>query len=63
LETAGLTMMAREQEEAEALAATLRDQALKHTLVFGIGIHHAGLDDRDRVTVGPAGQLVPRDKD
>lgn len=25
-----------------------RDQALQHTLAFGIGIHHAGLAERDR---------------
>ncbi len=39
------------EDEAADIAATLRDAALRHALVFGIGIHHAGLDDHDRVTV------------
>ena len=33
------------------VAATLQDSALRDTLVFGIGIHHAGLDTHDRDTV------------
>lgn len=28
-----------------------RDQALQHTLAFGIGIHHAGLAESDRNVV------------
>ena len=28
-----------------------RDQALQHTLAFGIGIHHAGLAEGDRNVV------------
>ena len=39
------------EEEVADIAITCRDAALKHTLVFGVGIHHAGLDDHDRVTV------------
>ena len=39
------------EEEVADIAVTLRDAALRHTLVFGIGIHHAGLDDHDRLTV------------
>ncbi len=39
------------EDEAADMAVTLRDAALRHTLVFGIGIHHAGLDDHDRLTV------------
>lgn len=27
------------------------EQALKHTLAFGIGVHHAGLCQRDRDVV------------
>lgn len=27
------------------------DQNLRHTLQFGIGLHHAGLNDRDRSLV------------
>ncbi|CAN0114677.1 unnamed protein product, partial [Heterosigma akashiwo] len=38
-------------DEAEAVAATCKDQALRHTLVFGVGIHHAGLDEHDRTVV------------
>ncbi len=33
------------------MLACVRDTALKHTLAFGIGIHHAGLEDSDRVVV------------
>ncbi|KAJ3598427.1 hypothetical protein NHX12_001937, partial [Muraenolepis orangiensis] len=32
----------------EALIATVRDSNLKLTLAFGIGMHHAGLHERDR---------------
>ena len=39
------------EEEVETLALTLRDQALKHTLLYGVAIHHAGLNDHDRSTV------------
>ena len=35
----------------EPLLADIRDPALRHTLAFGIGIHHAGLAESDRVTV------------
>ena len=36
------------QGELEPLLAQVRDQALRHTLAFGIGIHHAGLAESDR---------------
>lgn len=39
------------EEEVEAIAMTIRDQALKDCLVFGIGLHHAGLDASDRAIV------------
>lgn len=39
------------EDEIADVVVTLRDAALRHTLVFGIGIHHAGLDDHDRITV------------
>jgi activating signal cointegrator complex subunit 3 len=39
------------EEDISHLASQVRDQALKHTLVFGIGIHHAGLAARDRELV------------
>lgn len=38
----------------EAVADGIRDEALKHTITFGIGLHHAGLcaEDRDIVENG-----------
>lgn len=39
------------EEEAAVVAETLQDSALRDTIVFGIGIHHAGLDAHDRDTV------------
>ncbi len=39
------------EDEMEGVALTIRDQALRHTLLYGIGIHHAGLNDHDRSTV------------
>jgi len=35
----------------EAVAETLNDKVLRHTITFGIGLHHAGLTSRDRETV------------
>ena len=47
--------VARMQElvffQMEELIASVRDQNLKLTLAFGIGLHHAGLHERDRKTV------------
>ena len=37
--------------EMERITQTVRDQNLKLTLAFGIGMHHAGLQERDRKTV------------
>ncbi|KAH9288103.1 hypothetical protein KI387_032220, partial [Taxus chinensis] len=39
------------EEEAEMLTARVTDINLRHTLPFGIGLHHAGLNDRDRSLV------------
>ena len=38
----------------EAVAEGIRDESLKHTITFGIGLHHAGLcaEDRDIVESG-----------
>ncbi|CAM9493706.1 unnamed protein product [Ectocarpus sp. 12 AP-2014] len=36
------------EEEASNASESVRDQALQHTLAFGIGIHHAGLAEGDR---------------
>lgn len=35
----------------DKLSVPCRDQALQHTLAFGIGIHHAGLAEGDRNVV------------
>eukprot|EP00804_Cyclotella_cryptica_P005774 CCRYP_000100-RC/>CCRYP_000100-RC protein AED:0.06 eAED:0.06 QI:2796/1/1/1/0.9/0.76/21/2629/1339 len=35
----------------EAVAESLNDKVLAHTITFGIGLHHAGLTSRDRETV------------
>jgi len=35
-------------EIMEAISSDCKDDTLKHTLAFGIGIHHAGLNSKDR---------------
>lgn len=35
----------------EDVAERLHDEALRHTITFGIGLHHAGLSSSDRDTV------------
>ena len=35
----------------ESVISGIRDNNLKLTLAFGIGMHHAGLHERDRKTV------------
>ena len=35
-------------EDLEAVLSTVRDNHLRDTLNFGIGMHHAGLHERDR---------------
>lgn len=37
--------------QMDDIIATIRESNLKLTLAFGIGIHHAGLHERDRKTV------------
>ncbi|XP_077300347.1 activating signal cointegrator 1 complex subunit obelus [Arctopsyche grandis] len=39
------------EEEMEQILLNVKEANLKLTLAFGIGIHHAGLQDRDRKTV------------
>uniref|UniRef100_A0A8C2Z061 Activating signal cointegrator 1 complex subunit 3 n=1 Tax=Cyclopterus lumpus TaxID=8103 RepID=A0A8C2Z061_CYCLU len=41
----------QDEREVQAIIATVRDSNLKLTLAFGIGMHHAGLHERDRKTV------------
>jgi activating signal cointegrator complex subunit 3 len=38
------------EEEMEQIVAGVKDSNLKLTLAFGIGMHHAGLQERDRKT-------------
>jgi activating signal cointegrator complex subunit 3 len=35
----------------ESIAKTIHDEALRHTITFGVGLHHAGLPSSDRDTV------------
>ena len=37
--------------QMDNIIGTVRDSNLKLTLAFGIGMHHAGLHERDRKTV------------
>lgn len=39
------------ENEISSIVSQIVDQNLKFTLPFGIGMHHAGLNDRDRKTV------------
>ncbi|XP_076004539.1 activating signal cointegrator 1 complex subunit 3 [Genypterus blacodes] len=41
----------QDERDIEHIIATVRDSNLKLTLAFGIGMHHAGLHERDRKTV------------
>ncbi|XP_038207200.1 activating signal cointegrator 1 complex subunit 3 [Zerene cesonia] len=40
-----------QEMEMELILSNIRDSNLKLTLAFGIGIHHAGLHEKDRTTV------------
>jgi replicative superfamily II helicase len=40
-----------DDREMDRIINSVKDQNLKLTLAFGIGMHHAGLVDRDRRTV------------
>ncbi|XP_056902456.1 activating signal cointegrator 1 complex subunit 3 isoform X2 [Takifugu flavidus] len=40
-----------DERQIEDVISTVRDSNLKLTLAFGIGMHHAGLHERDRKTV------------
>jgi activating signal cointegrator complex subunit 3 len=39
------------EDEAEVIAATVKDPSLRHALTFGVGMHHAGLVEGDRDVV------------
>lgn len=38
-------------DEMDMVLSQVQDENLKHTLQFGVGLHHAGLNDRDRSLV------------
>mmetsp|Transcript_20166 Transcript_20166/g.43517 ORF Transcript_20166/g.43517 Transcript_20166/m.43517 type:complete len:2151 (-) Transcript_20166:75-6527(-) len=38
-------------EYIESIATDIQDEALRHTIIFGIGLHHAGLSAKDRDVV------------
>lgn len=39
------------EESLQMIVSQVTDQNLRHTLQFGIGLHHAGLNDKDRSLV------------
>lgn len=39
------------EEALQMILSQVADQNLRHTLQFGIGLHHAGLNDKDRSLV------------
>jgi activating signal cointegrator complex subunit 3 len=39
------------EEVLQMVLSQVTDQNLRHTLQFGIGLHHAGLNERDRSLV------------
>lgn len=39
------------EEVVDAIINTVSDEALRHTLAFGIGLHHAGISSHDRDVV------------
>ena len=40
-----------DHEEISALAEFVKDESLKQTIQWGIGMHHAGLEESDRKLV------------
>jgi len=40
-----------DEGEMDKIIQSIKDQNLRLTLAFGIGMHHAGLVERDRKTV------------
>lgn len=37
-----------DEDYIDSIAATIQDDSLRHTISFGIGLHHAGLSSHDR---------------
>ncbi len=42
------TFLGCDEEYIHSIASTLNDASLRHTITFGIGLHHAGLTTKDR---------------
>ena len=40
-----------DDDSVETVASTISDSSLRHTISFGVGLHHAGLSSHDRETV------------
>lgn len=40
-----------DESYVESVAEKISDEALRHTITFGIGLHHAGLPSQDRELV------------
>lgn len=46
-----IQFLSMSEEDLQMILAQVTDQNLRHTLQFGIGLHHAGLNDKDRSLV------------
>ena len=46
-----LSFLGCSEEFIESVAETIQDDSLRHTLTFGVGLHHAGLSSKDREAV------------
>ncbi|KAI3673352.1 hypothetical protein L6452_39470 [Arctium lappa] len=46
-----IQFLAMPEEALQMILSQVTDQNLRHTLQFGIGLHHAGLNDKDRSLV------------
>ena len=44
------TFLGCSEDFIESVAEAIQDDALRHTITFGVGLHHAGLSSRDRDT-------------
>lgn len=51
MEEGGHKWMKMRDDELEQVTSGLKDNDLKQLISYGIGIHHAGLHERDRTTV------------
>lgn len=46
-----IQFLSMSEEDLQMILSQVTDQNLRHTLQFGIGLHHAGLNDKDRSLV------------